>query len=197
MPTMQGNLKALSSCSHAAYPQHSHPSLPSTLAIVAQPSKCPMPEDSPMAASSWGWKTHGPSTAVTWLVTRSGIKDLEWKPEMVSLLENREDHWCQVYQPGDLCLHQWKGGGCISTARLVIFVFPFLTSATQMIISDLNCPPTEASALIHKGSHTPDPCVPLKYLRLYGMHPCQDDSEQGNLDLPALLSTFHQGCSML
>lgn len=71
------------------------------------------------------------------------------------------------------------------------------TSTTQMTTSDLICRPTEVSVLIHKGSHTPDSCVPLKYLQLYGMIPCQDAGKQGTWDLPAFLSTFDQGCSML
>ena len=123
--------------------------------------------------------------------------DWEGKTEMVSLLENCEDRWRQVYRLGGLCLHRWKGRGCVSTARLVILNFPFLTSTAQMTISDLNCPLTEVSVLIHKGSHTPDSCVPLEYLHLYGLIPYQDASKQGNSYLPAFLSSFDQGCSVL
>lgn len=63
-----------------------------------------------------------------------------------------------------------------------MLIFPFLTSTTQMTTSDLICRLTEVSVLIHKGSHTPDSCVPLKYLQLYGMIPCQDASKQGTWD---------------
>jgi len=55
----------------------------------------------------------------------------------------------------------------------------------QVTISELNCPLTEVSVLTRKGSHTPDSCVPPKYLQLYEMNPHQDARKLGNLDLPA------------